>query len=129
MAAIYDHFLGLPAPYPFWSVPVVLGTVGGIGMVVGTLGLFGLKLVGDPLPASQRLLGADVALLFLLCMTAGTGLLLLALRETGAMGVLLAVHLGFVLALFLTMPYSRFVHGVYRAAALVRNAREHHAAS
>ncbi len=32
----------------------------------------------------------------------------------------LAVHLGFVLALFLTMPYGKFVHGMYRLAALVR---------
>jgi citrate/tricarballylate utilization protein len=36
------------------------------------------------------------------------------------MGVLLAVHLGVVLALFLVMPYGKFVHGIYRSAALVR---------
>jgi citrate/tricarballylate utilization protein len=40
------------------------------------------------------------------------------------MGVLLAVHLGIVLSLFLLLPYSRFVHGVYRSAALLRNAME-----
>jgi citrate/tricarballylate utilization protein len=38
--------------------------------------------------------------------------------------MLLAVHLGFILALFLTLPYSRFVHGAYRWAALWRAARE-----
>ena len=53
-----------------------------------------------------------------------TGLVLLALRATGAMGTLLAVHLGFVLTLFVVMPYSKFVHGIYRAAALLRNAVE-----
>ncbi|HKI97841.1 MAG TPA: tricarballylate utilization 4Fe-4S protein TcuB [bacterium] len=124
VAAAYDHFLGLPAPYPFWSWPVLLGTVGGIGMVVGTSGLFGLKLVGDRAPAAPRLLGADVALIVLLGMTAVTGLLLLGLRATGAMGVLLAIHLGFVLAVFLTMPYSKFVHGGFRVAALLRYAME-----
>jgi citrate/tricarballylate utilization protein len=36
------------------------------------------------------------------------------------MGVLLAVHLGVVLALFLTLPYGKFVHALYRFAALVR---------
>jgi citrate/tricarballylate utilization protein len=66
----------------------------------------------------------DVAFLVLLGGAAFTGLLLLFLRETGAMGVLLAIHLGFVLALFATLPYSRFVHGLYRAAALYRNALE-----
>ena len=31
-----------------------------------------------------------------------------------------ALHLGAVLALFLTMPYGKFVHGLYRAVALLR---------
>jgi citrate/tricarballylate utilization protein len=40
------------------------------------------------------------------------------------MGLLLAIHLGVVFALFITMPYSKMVHGLYRYAALVRHARE-----
>jgi len=36
------------------------------------------------------------------------------------MGTWLALHLGFVLAFFITMPYGKFVHGLYRLAALVR---------
>jgi citrate/tricarballylate utilization protein len=43
------------------------------------------------------------------------------------MGILLALHLGVVLALFLTMPYGKFVHGLYRFAALLRYARERRA--
>jgi citrate/tricarballylate utilization protein len=124
VAAVYEHVLGLQAPYPFWSLPVLLGTAGGMGMVIGTAGLAWLKLTGDPAPASPSQFGADAGLLFLLGMTAATGLLLLALRDTPAMGVLLAVHLGFVLALFLVMPFSRFVHGPHRAAALLRFAIE-----
>jgi citrate/tricarballylate utilization protein len=123
-ATFYDHILGHPAPYPFWSLPVLLGTVGGAGMVVGCAGLIWVKIVSDPAPAARRLLGADYALLLLLLLTAATGLLLLALRGTGAMGVLLAVHLGIVLALFLLLPYSKFVHGIYRSAALLRAALE-----
>jgi citrate/tricarballylate utilization protein len=49
---------------------------------------------------------------------------LLLLRDTGAMGPLLALHLGVVFALFITMPYGKFVHGLYRFVALVRYARE-----
>lgn len=124
VAAGYDHLLEVPAPYPFWSWPVQLGTLGGIGMLVGTVGLFALEFVADPEPASPKLRGADTALLFLLFATSATGLTLLAFRETTAMGILLAIHLGFVLALFLAMPYSRFVHGVYRTAALIRTAQE-----
>lgn len=124
VAFFYDHFLGAAAPYPIWSWPVVLGGLGGVGMMAGCFGLFALKLVEDPEPTARRLLGAEVALLFMLFMTALTGMLLLAFRGTGAMGVLLAVHLGSVLSFFLVMTFSRFVHGAYRAAALARYAIE-----
>jgi citrate/tricarballylate utilization protein len=46
------------------------------------------------------------------------------LRETAAMRPLLIVHLAIVLALFITMPYGKFVHGLYRTLALIRNAAE-----
>jgi citrate/tricarballylate utilization protein len=121
---IYHTFLDWPAPYPFISVPVLLGTAGGVLMLIGTIGLFAMKLVDDPMPAVRRLLGADVALLMLLAMIALTGLILLAVRATGAMGLAMAVHLGFILAFFLVLPYSKMVHGVYRSAALLRRAAE-----
>jgi citrate/tricarballylate utilization protein len=121
---IYHSFLGWPAPYPFISVPVLLGTVGGILMLIGTVGLFAMKFVDDPMPAVRRLLGGEVALLIMLAMIALTGLILLAVRATGAMGLAMAVHLGFILAFFLVLPYSKMVHGVYRSAALLRRAVE-----
>ena len=51
-------------------------------------------------------------------------LLLLALRERPIMPVLLVVHLAIVLALFITFPYGKFVHGIYRGAALLKFRRE-----
>jgi len=66
----------------------------------------------------------DLGFLVLLLLTSVSGLLLLALRQTHAMGVLLAVHLGLVMALFVTMPYGKFVHGIYRSGALLKNAME-----
>ena len=129
VATVYDHYLGHPAPYPFFSLPVMLGTIGGLGMVAGCAGLIWLKVVQDQAPTARHLLGADFALLALLLLTAATGLMLLALRDTAAMGVLLAVHLGIVLSLFLLLPYSKMVHGVYRSAALLRAALERHRAA
>lgn len=123
-ASVYHMFLGWPAPYPLISAPVLLGTTGGVLMLIGTVGLFAMKLVDDPMPAARRLLGGDVALLTMLAMIALTGLVLLVVRATGAMGLALAVHLGFILGFFLVLPYSKMVHGVYRSAALLRRAVE-----
>ena len=96
----------------------------GLGWWSGSAGLLWLKLAGDQAPAARGLLGADAGLLLLLLMIGVTGLGLLGLRATGAMGVALAIHLGFVLAFFVTMPYSKFVHGLYRMGALLRYAGE-----
>lgn len=124
IAAFYNHFLHLPAPYPFWSWPVMLGSIGGVSLLIGTGGLLYLKTRMDKVPATPRAFGMDVGFLVLLFLTSLTGLLLLILRETLAMGTLLAVHLGLVVGLFITLPYGKFVHSVYRYAALVRNAIE-----
>ena len=119
-AAFYHHVLGIEAPYPVGSVPVLLGTVGGVGLLVGTAGLLWLKRLSDAPPAYHGSRGMDLGFLVLLFLTSLTGLLLLALRETAAMGMLLAVHLGVVAGLFLTLPYGKMLHAVFRSVALVR---------
>ena len=120
VATVYAHGFGWPAPYAYTSLPVLLGDAGGIALLAGTGGLFWVRLASPSAPRAQRLAGMDVALLLQLFFTALTGLLLMAFRSTPAMGVLLAIHLGFVLGLFLTLPYGKFVHGAYRLAALVQ---------
>ena len=66
----------------------------------------------------------DVSFLFLLFLTSLTGLALLVLRHQPVMALLLIVHLSAVLALFVTLPYGKFVHGLYRTAALIKFASE-----
>jgi citrate/tricarballylate utilization protein len=60
----------------------------------------------------------------LLLLVSATGLALLAWRDSAALGILLAVHLGMVMALFLTLPYGKFAHGFFRAAALLKSSIE-----
>jgi len=120
VATVYHYVLGQPAPYPVTSLPVLLGTVGGVGLLVGPAGLLWLNLRRHPLHGDPRQRPMDRAFIVLLFATSLTGLALLALRDTGAMGLLLAVHLGTVMALFLTLPYGKFAHAVYRVAALVK---------
>lgn len=123
-ATLYEYGLGRISPFDAISLPVVLGTLGGVGIVVGCAGMLWLKLAADQVPASRRRLAGDTAFVLLLALSSLSGLALLALRATGAMGIVLALHLGFVLALFLLLPYSKFVHAVYRAGALLRYAAE-----
>lgn len=120
VATIYHYVFGWKAPYPFYSLPVILGTLGGIGLLIGPAGLLWLRGRRDPDLADRTQDGMDVGFIALLFLTSLTGLALLYLRETRAMGVLLAAHLGVVLALFVTLPYGKFVHAIYRMAALMR---------
>jgi len=124
VATVYHYVFGWRAPYGFLSAPVVLGSAGGIGLVIGPLGLLMLKLRRDPILTDQRPLGLDSAFLAMLILTSVTGFALLLFRDTPAMGLTLALHLGVVLGLFLSMPYGKFVHGLYRVAALMKYANE-----
>lgn len=124
IAFFYDHFLQRPAPYPFISLPVVLGTLGGAGILIGAGALLWLKTEMDRRPAPRNVLNMDVAFLVLLFLVSLTGLLLLVLRETSLMGLLMVVHVGLVFGLFISFPYGKFVHAVYRYAALLGNAIE-----
>jgi citrate/tricarballylate utilization protein len=123
-AAILQDLLHRLPPYPLLSVPVVLGTLGGFAIVVGAAGLIAVKQRSDPRPMSPRMIALDYAFLALLELAALTGLALLALRATSAMGPLLVLHLGTVAGLFVTAPYGKFVHVIYRFIALIKNAHE-----
>jgi citrate/tricarballylate utilization protein len=124
VATLYHYLLAREAPYPGWDLPVVLGTLGGIGLLVGPAGLLAEKFKRDPVLVDEQRAGMDVAFIVMLFLTGLTGMALLVLRDTAAMGPLLALHLGVVFSLFITLPYGKFVHGIYRTVALVRYARE-----
>lgn len=124
VATLYHYLLGLQAPYALTSLPVLLGTAGGIGLLIGPAGLLWLNLRRAPLHRDATQTAMDRGFIALLFLTSATGLALLAWRDTVAMALLLAVHLGVVMALFLTLPYGKFAHGLYRSAALLKYAIE-----
>jgi citrate/tricarballylate utilization protein len=100
--------------------PVVLGALGGIGLAVGSAGLLIARFKRAPELQDETRFGMDVAFILMLLLTSLTGLVLLFLRATPAMGIMLAVHFGVVFAFFLTLPYGKFVHGIYRFLALMQ---------
>jgi citrate/tricarballylate utilization protein len=110
----------LQAPYAYTSLPVILGTVGGIGLLIGPAGLLWLNLNRSALHGDSAQKPMDIGFISLLFLTSLTGLALLIWRDTSAMALLLAIHLGIVMALLLTLPYGKFAHGVYRSAALLK---------
>ncbi len=124
VATGYHYLLGQEAPYPLFSLPVVLGTLGGIGLCIGPAGLLWLNIKRAPLHGDAQQKGMDRGFCLLLLLISLSGLALLAWRDSTAMGALLAVHLGMVMALFLTLPYGKFAHGFYRCAALLKWAIE-----
>jgi citrate/tricarballylate utilization protein len=126
-ATVYHYVFGWPAPYGLLSLPKLFGIIGGIGLVIGPLGLLHAKLKRDRMLMDPARFGMDTAFLVMMLLAGLTGLLLMALRETAAMGVMLAIHLGVVFSLFLTMPYGKFVHGIYRFGALALYAAERRA--
>lgn len=75
---------------------MILGTIGGLGLLVGPAGLLAAKWRRDPVLQDQARFGMDVAFIAMLF-------------------------------IFITMPYGKFVHGIYRFAALTRYAQERRA--
>ena len=124
VATLYHYALNQPAPYALMSWPVLLGTLGGLGLVAGPAGLLVLHLRRHPLHGVPEHRGMDLGFIALLLLTGTSGLALLAWRDSAAMALLLALHLGSVMALFVTLPYGKFAHGPYRCAALLKSAIE-----
>jgi citrate/tricarballylate utilization protein len=120
LAFVYQDFLHVLPPYALGSAPVIFGAVGGVALIIGTGGLIWFKIRSDPDPAGAGAAGMDYVFLVTLGMVALTGMFTLVFRETFGMGSLLVLHLGFIAALFLTAPYGKFVHAVYRTLALMR---------
>ena len=120
VATLYHYLFGWVAPYDLPSLPKLLGAVGGVLLLIGTAGLYRLNLRRHPQHGDAAQKPMDRGFIALLFFTSLTGLGLWGARGTAAMPATLALHLGFVMALFLTLPYGKFAHGFFRSAALLK---------
>ena len=117
---VYHYLFGWHAPHAITSLPVVFGSLGGIGLIVGPAGLIALNFQRNRDITDDNQWGINTAFNVLLLLASITGLLLLIFRGTSAMAILLMIHLGVVMALLLTLPYGKFVHGMYRFGAIAK---------
>lgn len=124
IATVYHYAFGWPAPYDLISLPVILGTVGGLAMALGTTAMLMSRLKRDSRIQDNQQQTMDLAFVGLLWAVSVTGLALLAWRETVLMPAMLIIHLASVMGFFILMPYGKFVHGMYRGLALLQHARE-----
>jgi citrate/tricarballylate utilization protein len=124
LATVYHYAFGWVAPYDLPSLPKILGAVGGASLLLGTAGLFWLNLQRHPMHGDAAQKPMDLGFIALLFFTSLTGLALWLGRGSAALPALLAIHLGVVMALFATLPYGKFAHGIFRTAALLRFAVE-----
>jgi quinone-modifying oxidoreductase subunit QmoC len=118
IVAIYIQHLDMPLPllHPY----KILGNVSAVLLVIG-----GLQLVIKRYGSGRALVSSNAFDNFFLVLVAtvivtgvATEAVRLASMPTAAF-VIYTLHLGVVMTLFLTFPYSKFAHMLYRALALV----------
>ena len=124
LATVYHYVFGWAAPYDLPSVPKLLGAVGGVMLMLGTAGLWHLNRTRHALHGDAQQKPMDLGFIALLFLVSSSGLALWLARSTPALALLLCLHLGAVMALFATLPYGKFAHGVFRTASLLRHAIE-----
>jgi citrate/tricarballylate utilization protein len=120
-ASVLQDVLGDDPPYPVPSVPVMSGLAGGVLLVAGSLGLLVLKARSSPVTGVRQMTIKDYGLITALVFLGASGLATLFTRDTPAYGIVLLVHLASVLLAFWIVPYTKFMHVVFRFLALARD--------
>ncbi len=118
---VWMYGFGVPLPLPQAHPVKLLGNLSAVLLVVG-----GVLLTVSRLRDGERI-GVSTAFdrffLSLVVLVLGTGVLVEVVRLAAVPAALAAaiyiLHLGVVLALFLSFPYSKFAHMLYRTLAMV----------
>lgn len=123
VATVLHYVFNMPAPYSFFSLPKLLGISGGLLLSYGTFMLALLKWKSDAALGSVSRTGGEYAFIGLLFLVSTTGLILYWSSGTSFATGWLIVHLALVATFFISIPYSKMVHGMFRLAALSREAQ------
>jgi quinone-modifying oxidoreductase subunit QmoC len=120
IVAIYIQHL--PMPLPLWHPYKLLGNISAVLLVIG-----GIQLLVNRYGSGRALVSSNAFDNFFLGLVAAvifTGVVTEAVRLASMPAtafVVYTLHLGVVMALFLTFPYSKFAHMLYRVLAQVHH--------
>jgi citrate/tricarballylate utilization protein len=128
-AAVEQDFLGIGPPYPYLSVPVFSGLIGGIGLAIGCSGLLITKPEVDTSATDGQMMRRDTWFAAGLLALSLTGLATLFVRGSSAFGVVFAIHLTLVVGCFAVAPYTKAVHFIFRLLSLMKDNLERMATS
>ena len=111
--------LGVKTPLPQVHAIKVLGNVSAVLLVAGAVWLLVHRVTSRDAAGRSRAFDSFFLAVVVLVIFTGVGAELgrLALSARAALG-LYVLHLGMVLALFLTFPFSKFAHALYRTLAM-----------
>ena len=124
-AAFAQYILGQRPPFGWVSVPVILGTVGGIAVSAAAIAFVVMGRREASQVTAEEGESMDLAFLVALLLVSVTGIALLATQKAaGVIHAVLLIHLATVLAFFILLPYGKMMHAVYRFGALLKNAHE-----
>jgi quinone-modifying oxidoreductase subunit QmoC len=118
LGILMDGF-GVKTPLPQLHPVKLLGNASAVLLVVGIVWLVANRLAKPAATGATRAFDVFFAALVVLLVFSGAGAEIA--RAFGPPPLALAiyvVHLGMVLCLFLTFPYSKFAHALYRTLAL-----------
>ena len=120
-AAFEEDLLGVQPPYPYLSLPVISGLLGGVMAIVGCTALISLKLRSDKSLTTSTMRRADYGFLWALIALMATGLLALFARSTSVFGLVVLFHLAIVIVSFCIVPYTKYVHWTFRIFAIYKD--------
>ena len=119
LGVLMDVF-GVKTPLPQLHPVKILGNASAVLLVVGAVWLFANRLSGEAVAGRSRAFDWFLLAQVALVIASGVGAEILRHQGFAAPVALSAyvLHLGTVLSLFLTFPFSKFAHALYRTLAM-----------
>ena len=127
VAAIYDYVFGWPAPYGYGSLPVILGTLGGLGLLVDPPGCWSSSSVATGTSPTPDRPGWTRPSWRSCCSRARAACSCLRCARARPWGRCSSCISASSWGFSFTFPYGKFVHGIYRFAAIAKFALERQA--